>query len=73
MGKIVEIITDHYSTNIATDIAIRSYEIPYEWPVAVVEEIKGIEQQEVNISSSRRDLTSSSICNDRWRGCKRFR
>lgn len=57
VGKIVEIITDHYSTNIATDIAIRSYEIPYEWPVAVVEEIKGIEQQEVNISSSRRDLT----------------
>ena len=57
VGKIVEIITDYSSTNIASDIAIRSYDIPYEWPVEVLEEIKRIEKQEVNVESDRRDLT----------------
>ncbi|WP_020559577.1 ribonuclease R [Thiofilum flexile] len=37
LGKIVEILGDHMAPGMEIDIAIRSHEIPFEWPQAVTE------------------------------------
>ncbi|WP_298608943.1 ribonuclease R [uncultured Thiothrix sp.] len=38
IGKIVEVLGDHMAPGMEIDIAIRSHELPFEWPPAVTEE-----------------------------------
>jgi ribonuclease R len=38
IGKIVEVLGDHMAPGMEIDIAIRSHELPFEWPQAVTEE-----------------------------------
>jgi len=45
IGKIVNIIGDGLEGSMAVDIAIRSYGLPFEWPDALEEEIKGLTDQ----------------------------
>jgi ribonuclease R len=42
IGKILNIIGDGLDGSMAVDIAVRSYELPFEWPDAIEEEIKGL-------------------------------
>ena len=42
IGKITSIINESNDVNMATDIAIRSHELPYKWPDEVIKEIDGL-------------------------------
>jgi ribonuclease R len=42
IGKILNVIGDGLEGSMAIDIAIRSYELPFEWPDALEEEIKDL-------------------------------
>jgi len=57
IGEIVEILGDHMAPGMEIDVAIRSYELPVEWPSAVLEEVASVP---VTVDSSlvphRRDL-----------------
>ena len=57
IGKVCSIIGDGLDAGMAVDIAIRSYELPFEWPDSVDEEIKGLRDQiETDEISNREDL-----------------
>ncbi len=40
VGRIIDIIGDHASEGIATELAIRAYELPHKWPKDLLKEIK---------------------------------
>ncbi|HIF52204.1 MAG TPA: ribonuclease R [Thiotrichaceae bacterium] len=42
IGKILSIIGDDLEGSMAVDLAMRSYELPFEWPDAVEKEIEGL-------------------------------
>ncbi len=42
IGKVLNVIGDGLDGSMAVDIAIRSYELPFEWPDALEKEIKGL-------------------------------
>lgn len=44
IGKIVEVLGDKMGTSMAVDIALRTHEIPYVWPEAVLNEINGLKE-----------------------------
>lgn len=44
-GKIVEILGDKINTSMAVDIALRNYEIPYNWPFQVKKQVSSINEQ----------------------------
>lgn len=54
IGRVTEIIGEHATPGLATDIAIRAYELPYEWPKAVQKEIKSLDP-EAKVDARRRD------------------
>lgn len=56
VGKITEIIGDHITQGIATEVAIRTYEIPYEWPRALKNEIKSLDPDRVDVPAGREDF-----------------
>lgn len=62
IGKIVEVLGDHMAPGMEIDIAIRSYELPYEWPDAVREESDhfGYEVPE-SAKQGRKDLRSTAL------------
>ena len=39
IGRIVTVLGDHMAPGMEVDIAVRSYDLPYEWPAAVLDEI----------------------------------
>jgi len=39
IGKILEVVGDHMAPGMATDIAVRTHDLPLEWPEAVLAEI----------------------------------
>lgn len=39
IGKVIEIVGNHLAPGMEIDIAMRSYELPHEWPDSVLEEI----------------------------------
>jgi ribonuclease R len=45
IGQVIEIMGDHMAPGMEIDVAIRSYDIPCEWPDAVEEEIKDYGKQ----------------------------
>jgi len=40
IGRIIEVLGDHLAPGMEIEMAIRSHELPYQWPEAVQEEIK---------------------------------
>lgn len=42
IGKILEVVGDHMAPGMATDIAIRTHDLPVEWPTAVMAEIANL-------------------------------
>lgn len=39
IGRIVNVLGDHMAAGMEVDIAVRSYDLPHEWPLAVLQEI----------------------------------
>ena len=46
VGKIVEVLGRAGSVDMATEIAVRAYQIPYEWPDGVEEELAGLKRKQ---------------------------
>ena len=42
MGRVTEVLGDHLAPGMEIDVAIRSHDIPYEWPSEVDEQVKKI-------------------------------
>ena len=45
IGKVVEVVGDHMASGMETDIAIRTHDLPVEWPDEVEAEIAGLDTQ----------------------------
>ena len=45
IGKVVEVVGDHMASGMETDIAIRTHDLPVDWPDAVGAEIAGLDTQ----------------------------
>ena len=62
VGKIVEVLGRPGSVDMATEIAIRAYQIPYQWPDGVEEELAGLKRrQPVKGRQDLRDLALVTI------------
>ena len=46
VGKITEVLGNSGSIDMATEIAIRAYQIPYEWPAGVDDELAGLKRKQ---------------------------
>ncbi|MEX2523550.1 MAG: ribonuclease R [Gammaproteobacteria bacterium] len=58
VGRITEIIGERAEAGLATEIAMRAYELPHEWPKPVLKEIKGFRPDSPVDSEGRKDLRS---------------
>jgi len=56
VGKIMEVIGDHISPGIATDVAIRAHDLPYEWQKELKNEIRTLKPDRIKIPDGRDDL-----------------
>lgn len=57
VGRILEVLGEHMAPGMETDVAIRSHEIPLEWPSEVEKEIAGLaEEVEESAKAGRKDL-----------------
>lgn len=54
IGKILEVVGDHMAPGMETDIAVRTHDLPVEWPAAVEAEIADLET-EVPAAAAARD------------------
>ena len=45
IGKILEVVGDHMAPGMATDIAVRTHDLPVQWPTAVTAEIAGLKAE----------------------------
>lgn len=45
VGKIVEVLGDNMGTGMAVDMALRTHEIPYEWPPEVEAQVSGLKEE----------------------------
>ena len=59
IGKLVEVVGDHMSSGMETDIAIRTHDVPVEWPTEVEEQISGLSAEVPEVAKEgRTDLRS---------------
>ena len=56
VGRVVEILKAETPRDMAAEIAIRSYELPHEWPEAVMQEIAALDPGQVPAVNDRADL-----------------
>ena len=57
MARVVEILGDHRAPGMETDVAIRTHEIPAEWPETVLMEIGGLSSEVPQVAKEgRKDL-----------------
>jgi ribonuclease R len=62
IAKVLNIIGDGLDGSMAVDIAIRSYELPFEWPDAIDEEIKGLTDEiELDDVVNRKDIRDIAL------------
>ena len=47
IGKVIEVIGDHLAPGMEIDVAIRSYDLPYEWPDAVLQQVQQFSEQDI--------------------------
>jgi ribonuclease R len=45
IGRVVEVLGDHLAPGMEIEMAIRSYELPFQWPEALLEEIKSFSEE----------------------------
>lgn len=58
IGKIKEILGDHMAPGMEIEIAMRNYDLPFEWPTTVIEEGERIAQSNLQkMAAGREDLT----------------
>jgi ribonuclease R len=53
-GKVIEVLGDHMAPGMEIDVAIRSYNIPFEWPAAVQEAVKTLKPEVSDLDKSQR-------------------
>ena len=57
IGRILEVLGDHMAPGMETDIAVRTHDLPLEWPPEVEAEIAGLsEEVPADAKSGRKDL-----------------
>ncbi len=57
IGRIAEVLGEHMAPGMETDVAVRTYDLPVEWPEAVLSEIAGLGVEvEEEAKSGRVDL-----------------
>jgi len=56
IGKIIELLSDEVAGKLATEIAIRAYELPHEWPKDVIEETQALNKTISRDKQKRKDL-----------------
>jgi ribonuclease R len=56
VGKIIELLTMQGARDTATEIAIRAYDLPYEWPQAVDDEIATLNPESLPAVLGREDI-----------------
>ncbi|MGR8951137.1 MAG: ribonuclease R [Gammaproteobacteria bacterium] len=62
IGRIVEVLGDHMAPGMEIEMAIRSYELPYQWPEDLLEEIKTFSEEVPEAAkSSRVDLRTTPL------------
>lgn len=65
IGEILSIIGDGLEANMAVDIAIRSYDLPFEWPDEIEQEIKGftedVDSKNISDRTDSRDIPFVTI------------
>ncbi len=47
IGKVIEVIGDHLAPGMEIDVAIRSYDLPYEWPDEVLQQVEQFSEQSI--------------------------
>ena len=47
IGKVIEVIGDHLAPGMEIDVAIRSYDLPYEWPDAVLQQVEKFSDKDI--------------------------
>lgn len=59
IGKVVEILGDHLAPGMEIDVAIRSYDLPHEWPIEALREAQQFDEKEIQQQlKHRKDLRS---------------
>jgi len=56
VGRITEVIGSHISPGIATEVAIRAYDLPYKWPKEIKTETASLDPDRIRIPHGRKDL-----------------
>lgn len=59
VGKVIEIIGDHITYGIATEVAIRTHEIPWEWPKSLEKELRHLNPDRVDVPPGCQDFRKS--------------
>jgi ribonuclease R len=47
IGKVIEVIGDHLAPGMEIDVAIRSYDLPYEWPDKVLQQVEQFSERSI--------------------------
>jgi len=47
IGKVIEVIGDHLAPGMEIDVAIRSYDLPYEWSEEVLQQVEQFSEQSI--------------------------
>ena len=47
IGKVIEVIGDHLAPGMEIDVAIRSYDLPYEWPDDVLRQVQNYSENSI--------------------------
>ncbi len=61
IGRIIEILEAATPRDMASEIAIRAYDLPYEWPEEVEREISGLDPEQVYPVMDREDLRDLAL------------
>jgi len=56
VGKVIDVIGDHHSSGIATEVAIRAHEIPHVWPKEVTQETVNLDEDKIKVPKDSKDL-----------------
>ncbi|MEJ2116051.1 MAG: VacB/RNase II family 3'-5' exoribonuclease, partial [Gammaproteobacteria bacterium] len=62
IGKVIEVIGDHLAPGMEIDVAIRSYDLPYEWPEEVLQQVEQYSEQSIQKQLKyRKDLRKQNF------------
>ena len=57
IGKVTEVIGDHLAPGMEIDVAIRSYDLPYEWPDQVIQQVQQYSEKDIQLQLKyRKDI-----------------